>query len=67
MPDEIQREKVIELLQEGAQLIEVLSKKQFDEVHLAGATSIPLGELDLERIADLERERPVIPYCYDHQ
>jgi rhodanese-related sulfurtransferase len=67
MPEEIRRAKVIELLEGGAQLLDVLSKKQYEEVHLAGAVSIPLGELDQERVASLNRERPVISYCYDFQ
>ena len=67
MPNEIRREKVVELLQQGAQLIEVLSAKQYEEIHLAGAVNIPLKELDADRAARLVWERPAIPYCYDYQ
>ena len=67
MPDEIRRERVVELLQDRAQLIEVLSAKQYEEIHLAGAVNIPLKELDADRTARLDLGRPAIPYCYDYQ
>lgn len=35
-----------ELLQDGAQLVEVLPAAEYDELHLPGAISIPLKTLD---------------------
>jgi len=58
---------VQELLGEGAQLVEVLPKADFDREHLPGAISIPLPEMTEESVERLDRSRPVIAYCYDHE
>lgn len=50
----------------GAQLIEVLPRAEYEWRHLAGAVHIPLAELG-ERAGELDRSRPVIPYCNDFQ
>jgi rhodanese-related sulfurtransferase len=57
---------VRELLDGGAQLVEVLPRPEYEELHLPGALSLPLKELDRER-ADgmLERARAVLVYCWD--
>lgn len=67
MPTTVDREHVQRLLSEGAQVVEVLPPAEFEDEHLPGAINIPLKELDLARVADLERERPVLVYCYDYQ
>lgn len=56
---------VQELLERGAQLVEVLPSEEYDELHLPGAVNLPLKELGPERAAELDRERPVIVYCWD--
>lgn len=62
----IDREEVRRLLrEEDAQLVEVLSSGAFDALHLPGAVNIPLADLDEDRVGDLDRNRPVIVYCYD--
>lgn len=53
------------MLQEGAQLVEVLPAIEYGEEHLPGARNIPLKELDARATAELDRSRPVIVYCYD--
>jgi rhodanese-related sulfurtransferase len=67
MPTPIDRERVQRLIGEGAQLVEVLPRAEYEDEHLPGAISIPLKELDRERVHALERGRPVIVYCYDYQ
>ena len=67
MPGFIARDEVQKLLEEGAQLVEVLPSKEYDEEHLPGAINIPLKELDRETTARLRREEPVIVYCHDYQ
>lgn len=54
-----------ELLADGAQLIEVLPRPEFDEEHLPGAVSLPLKELDATTTSTLDRTRPVVVYCWD--
>jgi rhodanese-related sulfurtransferase len=46
MPTEIGREAAQQLVAEGAQLVEVLPKEEFDEQHLPGAIHIPLRKID---------------------
>ena len=67
MPTEIDREQVRRLLDEGAQLVEVLPQEEYEDEHLTNAINIPLKELDREAVRGLERGRPVIVYCYDSQ
>ena len=65
MPTEVDRSKVQSLVQEGAQLVEVLPADEYEEDHLPGAISIPLGRLETEAVELLDRTRPVIVYCWD--
>ena len=63
----IRREEVRKLLKEGAQLVEVLPREEYEEEHIAGAINIPLKELNRETALQLDRSRPVIVYCHDYQ
>src|SRR5215212_6557732 len=67
MATSIGTEETRRLLDEGAQLVEVLPPSQFDEEHLPGARNIPLAELDRDRVRDLDRGRPLVVYCFDFQ
>jgi rhodanese-related sulfurtransferase len=64
MPAEIGRDQVSALTGAGAQLVEVLPADEYRRAHLPGAVNLPLKELD-DRLAELDRSRPVIVYCYD--
>ncbi len=66
MPKTILRNGVCELLEEGAQLVDVLPREEYEESHLPGAISIPLKELDRETTLGLRRDGPVIVYCHDY-
>ena len=64
----IERDEVQRLLRdEHAQLVEVLPPDEYEDEHLPGAINIPLKRLDRETTGRLDRERPVIVYCYDYQ
>jgi phage shock protein E len=65
MPSEITRHDLQTLVDSGAQLVEVLPAEEFADEHLPGAISIPLRELDEEAPRRLDRQRPVIVYCFD--
>ena len=65
MPIDIQRDEVRRLLAAGAQLVDVLPRAEYEAEHIAGAISIPLKELDRQSTAILDRDRPVIVYCWD--
>jgi Rhodanese-like domain len=54
-----------QLLDDGAQLIEVLPAENYVAVHLPGAINIPLKSLDARSSAALDRSKPVVVYCWD--
>lgn len=54
------------LLNGEAQLVEVLPRDEYDELHLPGALHLPLKELDAEHAgALLDRSHAVVVYCWD--
>ncbi len=53
------------LLDQGAQLVDVLGEDEFEHDHLPGAINIPLKRLDETAVAGLDRARPVLVYCND--
>ena len=65
MPTEIGRSEVQRLVERGAQLVEVLPPDEYEEDHLPGAISIPLRRVETEAVNVLDRNRPVIVYCWD--
>ncbi len=67
MPTRIERDQLRRLLEQGAQLVEVLPEAEYEDEHLPGAINVPLKTLDAESARRLERERPVIVYCHDYQ
>jgi rhodanese-related sulfurtransferase len=67
MAKTIERNELQRLMREGGQLVEVLPKKQYREVHLPGAISIPLQALNTKTASQLQQDKPVIVYCYDYQ
>jgi rhodanese-related sulfurtransferase len=65
MPKHVTRGEVQRLAAQGAQVVEVLPREQYEEVHLAGAINIPLSELGARARNELDSARPVITYCND--
>jgi rhodanese-related sulfurtransferase len=59
------RDDVRRLVDEGAQLVEVLEGRQYRLAHLPGAVHIPAWELTRDRSEELDRTRPVVVYCFD--
>jgi rhodanese-related sulfurtransferase len=58
-------EGVQELIARGAQLVEVLPKHEYRQLHLPRAMNLPLSELDARSAQRLDRGRPVVVYCWD--
>jgi rhodanese-related sulfurtransferase len=58
-------DKLRELIEGGAQLVEVLPEAEYTEAHLPGAINIPLKQLDANSSGVLARDRPVVVYCWD--
>jgi len=53
------------MVEAGAQLVEVLPAEEYAEEHLPGAISLPLRRVDAEASSVLNKNRPVIVYCWD--
>ena len=64
MATSVDRATVQDMAKHGAQLVEVLPTKEYAEDHLPGAVSHPLRQLDKEA-GEIDRQRPVIVYCWD--
>jgi rhodanese-related sulfurtransferase len=67
MPKEIDLQDVRRLIEEGAQLVEVLPAREYEEEHLPGAINIPLKTLDQRSAVQLDKNRSVVVYCWDFQ
>lgn len=66
MPGRIELPQLRVLLEDGAQVVEVLPEREYAEGHLPGAINIPLKQLDAETAATLDRQNPVVVYCHDY-
>ena len=49
-----------QLLDEGAQLVEVLPPEEYAEEHLPGAMNIPLKALDADTTAGLDKTKAIV-------
>lgn len=62
---DVERHAVQSLIERGAQVVEVLGPEQFEEDHLPGAVNIPLRKIEQEATKRLEKNAPVVVYCWD--
>lgn len=68
MATRVYRDDLRRLQAEGAQVVEVLPRAEYEWKHIAGAISLPLTELDEATASSrLDRRRPVVTYCNDFQ
>ncbi len=65
MPKDIRLEEMRRLVGEGVQLVEVLPPHEYEEEHLPGAINVPLKALNASTVAELDKDRPVVVYCWD--
>jgi rhodanese-related sulfurtransferase len=61
-PKEISRAEAREMLDQGAQLVDVRADHEWETGHLPGAVHIPLAELP-QHLEEIDKDRPVILYC----
>jgi len=65
MPREIHdRREVQELMRNGAQVVEVLPREEYEEDHLPGAVHLSLHRIEAEA-GRLDPARPTVVYCWD--
>jgi rhodanese-related sulfurtransferase len=65
MPTDVGLEEMRRLVDDGAQIVEVLPPREYEEEHLPGAINIPLKTLNESSAAQLHKSRPVVVYCWD--
>jgi rhodanese-related sulfurtransferase len=65
MPTDVDLLALDRLLASGAELVEVLPTKEFEDEHLPDAINIPLKTIDESTIASLDRDRAIVVYCWD--
>ena len=65
MPQSVDVAQLQRLLEEGAQLVDVLAPAEYAEERLPGAVNVPLKQLDADSTAQLDRTKPVAVYCHD--
>ena len=63
---EIDRDEVQRLMDAGAQMVEVLPREEYEELHLPGAIHMPLRKIEAEARQTLDPARPVVVYCWDY-
>jgi rhodanese-related sulfurtransferase/CBS domain-containing protein len=66
IPKEIDRGSIRTLMRRGAQLVEVLSKEEYERAHLPGAVCVPLSRISRRTADKLQWDIPVIVYSRDH-
>lgn len=67
MRTEIGRDDVQRMAAQGTQIVDVLPEKEYENEHIAGAICLPLTQIDSSTVDRLDRDRPVIVYCWDYQ
>lgn len=58
----IEFQRVKELQKQGALIIDVRSKQEYEEVHIEGAVSIPVYELERKRHS-WPKDKLIVVYC----
>lgn len=62
MVTNIDRTRLLDLIEDGAQVVDVLPEGEYTAQHIPGAINIPLKRLDVEATTVLRRDKPVVVY-----
>jgi rhodanese-related sulfurtransferase len=65
MAQEIDRDGVRRLMEQGAQIVDVLPAQEYGEEHLPGAIHLPLRKIEIEASQVLDPSRAIVVYCAD--
>jgi rhodanese-related sulfurtransferase len=65
LPQDVDRDELQRLVAQGAQLVEVLPVEEYEDEHLPGAIHLPLRKIETDEAAILDRNRPIVVYCWD--
>jgi rhodanese-related sulfurtransferase len=58
----ISHRTLLQLIDAGVQVVDVLPEKEFSGSHIPGAINIPLKALNAETVSLLSRDKPVVVY-----
>ena len=58
----ISKAALLELIQQGAQIVDVRTPQEFAQSHAKGSRNIPLNEL-VARVKELEQGKPIVVCC----
>jgi phage shock protein E len=62
---EVDREGVRRLMEQGAQVVDVLPAQEYSEDHLPGAINLPLRKIEAEASQVLDPSQSIVVYCSD--
>ncbi len=62
MVSSIDRATLLSLIDEGAVVLDVLPKREYESGHIPSAINIPLRSLDGDAVAGFQRDIPVVVY-----
>ena len=65
MAQVIDRETVRRLIEQGAQIVDVLPAEEYGGDHLPGAVNLPLRKIEIEASRVFDHARPIVVYCAD--
>jgi rhodanese-related sulfurtransferase len=65
MAQGVDRNRVRRLMEQGAQIVDVLPAREYGEDHLPGAINLPLRRIETDATRALDPSRPVVVYCAD--
>ena len=65
MAQGIGRDRIRRLMEQGAQIVDVLPAREYGEDHLPGAVNLPLRKIEADAARALDPSRPVVVYCAD--
>ena len=65
MVERIDAVEAEQLIADGVRTLDVLPAEVFEQVHLPGATSMPLEEFDPTEVESFDRSEPLLVYCFD--
>jgi rhodanese-related sulfurtransferase len=62
MVNNIDRVALLALIDEGAVVLDVLPKREYDSGHIPGSINVPLRHLDVDAVVGFQRDIPVVVY-----
>jgi rhodanese-related sulfurtransferase len=65
MPTGIELDELHRLLPNDAQLVDVLPRDEYEDMHLPGAVHLPLKQLDRDTAKQLDPGRAVVVCCWN--